>query len=76
MRKAKGLPRICVGVDLTKQQFTVHAVNEETGEMVLADVYPTSKEGCRAFCKKQRTIEYKQTCSIKLLVDATAMPGL
>lgn len=31
MRKTEDLPRICVGVDLHKMQFTVHAVSEETG---------------------------------------------
>lgn len=41
MRKTEDLPRICVGVDLHKLQFTVHAVNEETGEMVLNGVFRT-----------------------------------
>ena len=71
MRKTEDLPRICVGVDLHKLQFTVHAVNEETGEMVLADVYPTNKEGYRAFCKELHTIESEQECSIELAVEAT-----
>ena len=49
MRKTENLPRICVGVDLHKKQYTVHAVNEETGEMVLSGVYLTTADGYKDF---------------------------
>ena len=71
MRKTEDLPRICVGVDLHKLQFTVHAVNEETGEMVLNGVYRTNKEGYKTFCEELHTIESEQECSIELAVEAT-----
>lgn len=45
MRKTEDLPRICVGVDLHKLQFTVHAVNEETDEMVLKRSIPDGRSG-------------------------------
>lgn len=71
MRKTENLPRICVGVDLHKKQFTVHAVNEETGEMVLNGVYHTDGEGYKTFCEELHTIESEQECSIELAVEAT-----
>ena len=52
MRKTEEMPRICVGVDLHKLQFTVSAVNEETGELVLNGVFKTNSEGYGEFCKK------------------------
>ena len=71
MKKADDLPRICVGVDLHKLQFTVHAINEETGEMVLNGVYRTNKEGYKMFSEELHTIESEQECSIELAVEAT-----
>lgn len=44
MRQKKEIPRICVGVDLHKLQFTVHAVDEETGEVVLTGVFKTDNQ--------------------------------
>ena len=49
MSKAERLPRICVGVDLHKLQFTVCAINEETGEVVLTGVVKTNPEGYKEF---------------------------
>ena len=71
MRKTEDLPRICVGVDLHKMQFTVHAVNEETSEVVLNGVYRTDKEGYKTFCKELHILECEQECSIELAVEAT-----
>ena len=71
MRKTEDLPRICVGVDLHKLQFTVHAVNEETGEMVLNGVFRTDSQGYKYFCEKLHTIEDETECCIELAVEAT-----
>lgn len=71
MRKTDDLPRICVGVDLHKLQFTVHAVNEETGEMVLNGVFRTDGQGYKDFCEKLHTIEDETECCIELAVEAT-----
>ena len=71
MRKTEDLPRICVGVDLHKLQFTVHAVNEETGEMVLNGVFRTDGQGYKDFCEKLHTIEDETECCIELAVEAT-----
>ena len=71
MRKTEDLPRICVGVDLHKMQFTVHAVSEETGEMVLSGVYRTDNQGYKDFCEKLHTIEAENECCIELAVEAT-----
>lgn len=70
MRKTE-LPRICVGVDLHKLQFTVHAVNEETGEVALTGVFKTDNQGYRNFCKKLHNIEAEEECTIELAVEAT-----
>lgn len=71
MRKTEDLPRICVGVDLHKLQFTVHAVNEETGEMVLNGVFRTDSQGYEDFCEKLHAIEDETECCIELAVEAT-----
>ncbi|MGN1157459.1 MAG: IS110 family transposase, partial [Agathobacter sp.] len=71
MRKTEDLPRICVGVDLHKLQFTVHAVNEETGEMVLNGVFRTDSQGYKDFCEKLHAIEDGTECCIELAVEAT-----
>ena len=57
MRKTEEMPRICIGVDLHKLQFTVSAVNEETGELVLNGVFKTNSEGYEDFCEKVHQIE-------------------
>lgn len=71
MRKTDDLPRICVGVDLHKLQFTVHAVNEETAEMVLSGVFRTDSQGYKDFCEKLHAIEDETECCIELAVEAT-----
>lgn len=71
MRKATELPRVCVGVDLHKTQFTVHATNEETGEVVLTGVYRTEKQGYKDFCESLHKIEDEEECKIELAVEAT-----
>ena len=70
MRKTE-LPRICVGVDLHKMQFTVHAVNEETGEVVLTGVFKTDNQGYKDFCEKLHAIEAEEESTIELAVEAT-----
>lgn len=71
MRQSKELPRICVGVDLHKMQFTVHAMNEETGEVMLTGVYRTDNQGYKEFCNKLHSIEAEEECRIELAVEAT-----
>lgn len=71
MRKTENLPRICVGVDLHKKQYTVHAVNEETGEMVLSGMYLTTADGYENFIEKLHAIETETECEIALAVEAT-----
>lgn len=71
MRQNKELPRICVGVDLHKLQFTVHAVNEETGEVVLTGTFKTDNQGYKDFCNKLHTIEVEEECKVELAVEAT-----
>ena len=70
MRKTE-IPRICVGVDLHKMQFTVHAVNEETGEVVLTGIFKTDNQGYKDFCEKLHAIEAEEECTIELAVEAT-----
>lgn len=71
MRQSKELPRICVGVDLHKMQFTVHAMNEKTGEVMLTEVYRTDSQGYKEFCNKLHSIEAEEECRIELAVEAT-----
>lgn len=63
--KTERLPRICVGVDLHKLQFTVCAINDETGEVVLTGVYKTNSEGYKEFCKRMHEDETEQGCSVE-----------
>ena len=39
MRKTEETPRIYVGTDLHKLQFTVNAICEESGEIVLKEIF-------------------------------------
>lgn len=71
MRKTEEVPRICVGADLHKLQFTVSAINEGTGEIVLDGVFKTNNEGYSEFCSKVHAIEEGQGCSIEIAVEAT-----
>lgn len=52
-------------------QFTVHAVNEETGEVVLTGVFKTDNQGYKDFCEKLHAIEAEEECIIELAVEAT-----
>lgn len=52
-------------------QFTVHAVSEETGEMVLSGVYRTDNQGYKDFSEQLHTIESENECCIELAVEAT-----
>ena len=69
--KTEKAPRISVGVDLHKQQFTVNALNEESGEVLLEEVYRTTREGYEEFCKKMHEHEEETGCSIRIAVEAT-----
>lgn len=71
MSKVVELPRICVGVDLHKLQFTVHAMNEETGEVMLTGVYRTDSQGYKDFCNRLHSIEAEEECRIELAIEAT-----
>ena len=71
MSKTERLPRICVGVDLHKLQFTVCAINEETGEVALTGVFKTNSEGYKEFCENMHAAESEQGCSVELAVEAT-----
>lgn len=71
MRKTEEMPRICIGVDLHKLQFTVSAVNEETGEMVLNGVFKTNSEGYEDFCEKVHQIEEETESTVEIAVEAT-----
>ena len=52
-------------------QFTVHAVNEETGEVVLTGIFKTDNQGYKDFCEKLHIIEAEEECTIELAVEAT-----
>ena len=69
--KTERTPQISVGVDLHKQQFTANALNEESGEIILEEVYRTSKEGYEEFCNKMHEHEERTGCSIRIAVEAT-----
>lgn len=71
MRKTEETPRICVGADLHKHQFTVNAFNEDSGEIVLEGVFQTNANWYKEFCDKIRAIENEQGCSVEIAVEAT-----
>lgn len=71
MGKTEEASRIYVGADLHKLQFTVNAICEESGEIVLEGVFRTSDEGYQAFCRKMHAIENERGCSIEIAVEAT-----
>ena len=71
MGKTEKLPRICVGVDLHKAQFTVYAINEDTGEVLVRDVFKTDIQGYQAFCERMHGFEDSMECTIELAVEAT-----
>lgn len=43
-----------------KLQFTVHAMNEETGEVMLTGVYRTDSQGYKDFCNRLHSIEAEE----------------
>ncbi len=69
MSKTEIMPRIYVGADLHKQQFTVCAINEKTGETV-EGVFKTDSVGYEEFCQLMHRLE-EQECSIEIAVEAT-----
>ena len=70
MSKTEIMPRINVGADLHKQQFTVCAINEKTGETI-EGVFKTDNAGYEEFCRLMHRIEEEQDCSIEIAVEAT-----
>lgn len=70
MSKTETMPRIYVGADLHKQQFTVCAINEKTGETV-EGVFKTDSTGYDDFCQLMHRLEEEQECSIEIAVEAT-----
>ena len=50
--KTEKTPRISVGVDLHKQQFTVNALNEESGEIYLKKYIEQQEKGTKNFAKR------------------------
>ena len=63
--------RVCVGTDLHKQQMTVCAEDEETGEVLLREQYRTDAEGYEAFCEGLHRIEEETGKPIAIAVEAT-----
>ena len=63
--------RMCVGVDLHKTQFTVCALDEETGAIELERVYRTSHEGYEEFINCIHAIEEDSGKTIELAVETT-----
>ena len=63
--------RVCVGTDLHKQQMTVCAEDEETGEVLLREQYRTDAEGYEAFCEGLHRIEEETGNPIAIAVEAT-----
>ena len=70
MSKTENMPRIYVGVDLHKLQFTVCAINERSGETV-EGVFRTDKAGYSEFCGLMHRLEEEQESSIEIAVEAT-----
>lgn len=71
MKQTERTSRVCVGIDLHKQQFTVNAFSEASGEIVLTGEFRTDSEGYQSFCERMHDIEQEQECSIELAVEAT-----
>ena len=71
MSKTEEITKIYVGVDLHKTQFTVNAIDGETGEVVLIGMFRTDCEGYNAYIEKMHCIEEKSGNSIEMAVEAT-----
>ena len=70
MSKTEKMPRLCVGIDLHKTQFTVNAITENV-EVLLEDVYKTDEHGYESFCKQMHEFESKEGFTIELAIEAT-----
>lgn len=70
MSKAE-IRRMCVGVDLHKTQFTVCALDEETGAIELECEFRTTEEGYADFIDRMHEIESKCGHAIELAVEST-----
>lgn len=70
MSKTETMPQVFVGADLHKQQFTVCAINERSGETVTG-VFRTDNAGYEEFCRLMHGIEEEQECLIEIAVEAT-----
>ncbi|MBR0451564.1 MAG: IS110 family transposase [Oscillospiraceae bacterium] len=62
--------RLCVGIDLHKTQFTVCAMREEDGLVVLEEQYATTETGYREFTEEMHT-EEENGYSIELAIETT-----
>ena len=63
--------RMCVGVDLHKTQFTVCALDEETGAVELERKFSTDPKGYADFIKCMHDIEEGRGHVIELAVEST-----
>ena len=63
--------RICVGVDLHKTQFTVCALDEETGTVELEDEFGTNVNGYADFISHMHGIENESGHCIELAIETT-----
>ena len=63
--------RMCVGIDLHKTQFTVCALDEESGVIELEGEFRTNAEGYTDFTDRMHGIESKSGHVIELAVEST-----
>ena len=63
--------RICVGIDLHKTQFTVCAMDEETGAVELEGEFGTNEAGYQDFSERMHGFEEESGCVIELAVETT-----
>ena len=63
--------RMCVGIDLHKTQFTVYALDEETGAIELEGAYRTDTEGYGEFINRMHEIEKESGHAIELAIETT-----
>ncbi len=66
-----GSKRMCVGVDLHKTQFTVCALDEETGAIELEGEFRTNANGYADFINRMHEIEGESGHVIELAVEST-----
>ncbi len=65
------MKRMCVGVDLHKTQFTVCALDEETGAIELEDEFRTNADGYVDFINRMHGVEEERGHVIELAVEST-----